>query len=162
MNIHNDADILKHTQRTTIDGGVRLLMPGNLMPDGEPFAWAFPGDPAANKLIEWCENVRGEYLAREESKNSAPRSKAPAPTASSGGEDSDVQDDGAGSVAERSDIPDAEAKVEEHLKHAFRILSEGIEREFAAQERASNALKKLTKEKARVERALEAYQIETE
>ena len=131
MNINNDADILKHTRREALPtGGVKLMIPGNLTPSGEPFA-AVVKNENTGALVEWCSMVRGLFNdERENREGTKARGKADARAPANGGEGSSVQQHGGSRVAADAFVPTTEEEMERFLAHSINVC----EQEIAARE----------------------------
>ena len=100
-----------------------IVYPAHLMPDGEEFRGKLPPDGANNNVLQaWCDNVRGQYDARKESKESAQTSSNEAARVDRERRDATAGEPRAVQGTEEVSVPSLEESLETVLKRRLELL----------------------------------------
>ncbi len=156
VNFDNDSAILSVTRQEREGNAIRLLLPADLTPDGQPIAQLVQ-QVDATTAMNWCNHVRGVLNERQESKELKESNRASVPE-SNRAEETSSTGKPRGAVQNNDEpVPPSEEEMERYLKSTVARLVEKKDEIKDAMFELENELAHTERALRRARLALEAY-----
>lgn len=146
VNFNNDSAILAVTRQEREGAAIKLLLPGDLVPDGKPITQLVQ-QVDATAAATWCNHVRGTINARQESKELAESNRRSVSESGGGEEDYPGKRPGGAAPANDESVPPSEEEMERYLEGT-------VERLLKKYGNIKDSIFELENELAHTERAL--------
>jgi hypothetical protein len=156
VNFNNDSAILSVTRQEREGTAIKLLLPGDLVPDGKPIAQLVK-QVDATVAANWCNYVRGVLNERQESKELEESNRARVLEGNRTEEDSAVGHAGGNGKEDDKSVPPSEEEMERYLKGTVTRLLEKRDEIKSSLFDLENELAHTERALRRANLALEAY-----
>lgn len=156
INLDNDTQVLAATLQEKSGSAIRLLLPGDHTPDGEPVVLLVQ-QVDASAAGRWCNYVRGEVNARKERKEAEASGRADNDTSRGGGRATAAQGSRGDSSAADAGVPGSEEELEAYLIATKKSLDERRENITAGMDNLARELDNTKRALRRVTAALAAF-----
>jgi hypothetical protein len=159
INLDNDTQVLSATLQEKSGSAIRLLLPGDHTPDGEPIVQLVQ-QVNADVASKWCNYVRGEVNARKNRKEAEASSRTDNDTRRGGGSATAAQRSRGDSSATDAGVPGSEEELEAYLRASQVSLGGRRQEILSSMDALEGELLTIERALRRVTSALEAFKKE--